>query len=340
MSERARRDRLVPHPGARAGRGDARDVRPAPVRRPLRDPGRPHRAAGARRRHLRGLLGVRARAPRRRGRGARRRLASRSSTGRRGCARRPTAAAARASSSRARRSAARSSGSGCSVYEATPEALGGSFDLVFCGSVLIHLRDPMLALERLAALCRGRLILADEYSRRLAWLPLRGGRVSRRDARGRPGGGRRRGPGWRWSAAPASRTCASTAASGCASARAARRSRTSSSTPAAPGGRVSAGCGGCAGPCSAAVIWTGYRGGPRLMSRLRKWWVMARNPQVRFEISEPVLPRARVQPPRPVRRHAARRPGGRVPARLPARARRGLLGGLDRRRHARSPTRS
>jgi tRNA (mo5U34)-methyltransferase len=61
---------------------------------------------------------------------------------------------------------------GMSVYEATPEALGGEFDLVFCGSVLIHLRDPMLALERLAALCRGRLILAEEYSRRLAWLPF------------------------------------------------------------------------------------------------------------------------------------------------------------------------
>ncbi len=27
----------------------------------------------------------------------------------------------------------------------------GSFDLIFCGSVMIHLRDPMLALERLAA---------------------------------------------------------------------------------------------------------------------------------------------------------------------------------------------
>jgi tRNA (mo5U34)-methyltransferase len=61
---------------------------------------------------------------------------------------------------------------GMSVYDATPEALGGHFDLVFCGSVLIHLRDPMLALERMAALCDGRLILADEYSRRLALLPI------------------------------------------------------------------------------------------------------------------------------------------------------------------------
>jgi tRNA (mo5U34)-methyltransferase len=58
-----------------------------------------------------------------------------------------------------------------SVYDATPQRLGGRFDLVFCGSVLIHLRDPMLALERMAALCQGRLVLAEEYSRRLEWLP-------------------------------------------------------------------------------------------------------------------------------------------------------------------------
>ena len=61
---------------------------------------------------------------------------------------------------------------GTSVYDATPELLGGPFDLVFVGSILMHLRDPMLALERLAALCRGRLIVAEEYSRRLAWLPF------------------------------------------------------------------------------------------------------------------------------------------------------------------------
>ena len=34
------------------------------------------------------------------------------------------------------------------IYQASPEQLG-TFDLVFCGSVMIHLRDPMLALERL-----------------------------------------------------------------------------------------------------------------------------------------------------------------------------------------------
>jgi tRNA (mo5U34)-methyltransferase len=55
----------------------------------------------------------------------------------------------------------------CSIYDATPERLGAVYDLVFCGSVLIHLRDPMLALERMASLCDGDLILAEEYSRRL-----------------------------------------------------------------------------------------------------------------------------------------------------------------------------
>ncbi len=61
---------------------------------------------------------------------------------------------------------------GVSIYDATPQLLGGCFDLVFCGSVLIHLRDPVLALERMAALCAGRLILAEEYSRKLRLLPL------------------------------------------------------------------------------------------------------------------------------------------------------------------------
>jgi tRNA (mo5U34)-methyltransferase len=57
------------------------------------------------------------------------------------------------------------------LYEATPEELG-TFDLVFCGSVLIHLRDQLLALERLAGLCRGRLILAEEYDRLTSLLPF------------------------------------------------------------------------------------------------------------------------------------------------------------------------
>jgi tRNA (mo5U34)-methyltransferase len=51
-----------------------------------------------------------------------------------------------------------------SIYHATPEELG-TFDLVFCGSVLIHLRDQLLALERIANLCTGSFISAEEYDR-------------------------------------------------------------------------------------------------------------------------------------------------------------------------------
>lgn len=51
-----------------------------------------------------------------------------------------------------------------SIYHATPEELG-TFDLVVCSAVLVHLRDQLLALERLSALCRGRLVLAEEYDR-------------------------------------------------------------------------------------------------------------------------------------------------------------------------------
>ena len=60
-----------------------------------------------------------------------------------------------------------------SVYHALPEDLG-TFDIVFCGSVLIHLRDQMLALERIANLTKpgGMFISAEEYSPHLDLLPF------------------------------------------------------------------------------------------------------------------------------------------------------------------------
>src|SRR5919106_586080 len=60
-----------------------------------------------------------------------------------------------------------------SIYHATPEELG-TFDLVFCGSVLIHLRDQLLALERIAGLCRdgGFFISAEEYDRLSNLIPF------------------------------------------------------------------------------------------------------------------------------------------------------------------------
>ena len=59
----------------------------------------------------------------------------------------------------------------CNIYEALPENLG-TFDLVLCGVVLVHLRDQLLALERLAGLCHGQLILAEEYDRPTSLLPI------------------------------------------------------------------------------------------------------------------------------------------------------------------------
>jgi len=57
------------------------------------------------------------------------------------------------------------------IYDATPEELG-TFDLIFCGSVLIHLRDQLLALERIANLCRGTFISAEEYDRLAQLIPV------------------------------------------------------------------------------------------------------------------------------------------------------------------------
>jgi tRNA (mo5U34)-methyltransferase len=59
----------------------------------------------------------------------------------------------------------------CSIYEATPEQFG-TFDLVLCGSVLIHLRDQLLALERIAGLCDGTFVTAEEYDRVSGLLPF------------------------------------------------------------------------------------------------------------------------------------------------------------------------
>lgn len=59
----------------------------------------------------------------------------------------------------------------CSIYEAVPRDLG-TFDLVICGSVLVHLRDQLLALERIAALCRGTFISSEGYHRATGRLPF------------------------------------------------------------------------------------------------------------------------------------------------------------------------
>jgi tRNA (mo5U34)-methyltransferase len=47
-----------------------------------------------------------------------------------------------------------------SVYDLDPERVG-RFDLVFIGSLLLHLRDPVRALQRIRAVTRGEAIVAD-----------------------------------------------------------------------------------------------------------------------------------------------------------------------------------
>lgn len=59
----------------------------------------------------------------------------------------------------------------CNIYDADPADLG-TFDLVFCGMVLVHLRDQLLALERIARLCSGLFISVEEPGRGLDWLPF------------------------------------------------------------------------------------------------------------------------------------------------------------------------
>jgi tRNA (mo5U34)-methyltransferase len=50
-----------------------------------------------------------------------------------------------------------------SVYDLDP-AVDGMFDVVFISDLLVHLRDPQLAIERAYSVCRGQLIVADVYS--------------------------------------------------------------------------------------------------------------------------------------------------------------------------------
>jgi tRNA (mo5U34)-methyltransferase len=48
----------------------------------------------------------------------------------------------------------------CSVYDLDPARIG-QFDFIYVGSLLLHLRDPVRALERVRAVCRGELLLVE-----------------------------------------------------------------------------------------------------------------------------------------------------------------------------------
>ena len=54
-------------------------------------------------------------------------------------------------------SVARTTGS---VYELDPE-LHGRFEVAFCGALLLHLRDPVRALESIREVCSGELVLVE-----------------------------------------------------------------------------------------------------------------------------------------------------------------------------------
>ncbi|HET9051439.1 MAG TPA: methyltransferase domain-containing protein [Candidatus Dormibacteraeota bacterium] len=51
----------------------------------------------------------------------------------------------------------------CSVYELAPETVG-MFDFAFIGSLLLHLRDPVRALQALRSVVTGSIIAADQIS--------------------------------------------------------------------------------------------------------------------------------------------------------------------------------
>ena len=48
----------------------------------------------------------------------------------------------------------------CSVYALDPEELG-QFDFVFCGDMLVHLKDPASAVERIRSVCRATAVVTN-----------------------------------------------------------------------------------------------------------------------------------------------------------------------------------
>lgn len=55
------------------------------------------------------------------------------------------------------------------VYDLSPDVVG-KFDVIVCGSILTHLRDPIRALERMREVCDGRLLATEGAD---LWLSIR-----------------------------------------------------------------------------------------------------------------------------------------------------------------------
>ena len=71
-----------------------------------------------------------------------------------------------------------------SVYDLDPDGLG-EFDFAYLGSLLLHLRDPVRALERVRSVVSGRLLVVDVYDPLMSLL-FRRRPVATLDGRGRP----------------------------------------------------------------------------------------------------------------------------------------------------------
>jgi SAM-dependent methyltransferase len=59
-----------------------------------------------------------------------------------------------------------------SVYDLTPDEHDW-FDVVVCGSLLLHLRDPVRALEAIRSVCAGEFVSAEQIDRKLTLLSRR-----------------------------------------------------------------------------------------------------------------------------------------------------------------------
>jgi tRNA (mo5U34)-methyltransferase len=58
------------------------------------------------------------------------------------------------------------------VYQLDPDVLG-TFDVVVCGSLMLHLRDPLRALEAIRGVCRGQFLSAETVKLGLSLLHRR-----------------------------------------------------------------------------------------------------------------------------------------------------------------------
>ena len=70
-----------------------------------------------------------------------------------------------------------------SIYDLSPERVG-EFDFIYLGSLLLHLRDPVRALEAVRTVCRGQLLSVDAIDLPLSLLTRRP--VAYLDGIGRP----------------------------------------------------------------------------------------------------------------------------------------------------------